>query len=807
MKFQMSYTTSTNTMLTLRFSPFFLVAVLTLFVVPTSQTTGQTTTADNLYLAVQQAQAALGPGEAGDVVRDRFLIRELETESAKGFTADLALLQEAATQLGQADGLSQELVAVKAALDAHLSNLRGSVDVDMQGRVSALATVLEPVDLGVLTTGRDRTLESLKALDEYHQHALSYFGRHYLNKKLGFKDLVTSLKEFDFTVGDNQNQFNRDVNSLRNRLSNARRVFGGATYTHPGFKMANAEQQITELEQQIVAYLLYQSRRKASFEEMLQVRKQAFVSQDGATVPSDDRLFQAELGRWLAFLSRRDQADGLDAAVRRQFSRPNLRLSVRESMVNRLAAQPVSQLDYLDEVIVGSRAQGWTQTTGLVSLDFVDSPHSALVSIDLSGSLTSSAYSKEGPVTAYTSTAGSFQASRDVEVNVGNLTVYKPEANARVSTRFEGTNCIPLVTRIASNRFHERQWRAEEVGSERARDRVLGQFSDQSSEALNNGTEQLDARARQKEILDFMNQLRRDISEVLAEDKDGNIDGPYDLIDPFVLPRVFVTTTDSALHVGAVLEANNRLASGSEPPGETVPCDVRLQIHESMVSNLIAPFVQNRLIENWQFRNTVDSLASGTIELPEEDEDRPFAIRFEEGRPVQIEFDNNEIGITVFGREFRQGRNSYTDPLSIHVRLRVIRHDGQLKLSRATKALASFTYDPLKDKNWDVTFRSFLQDNLDAAIGDVEAPEDAMPLADDLLVFAEYIEDEEIRKHMENMTLVECSAEDGWLTLGWNYASGDESAFTTHTPGIQNVASTPKSTELSDSSPSDETAR
>jgi len=170
--------------------------------------------------------------------------------------------------------------------------------------------------------------------------------------------------------------------------------------------------------------------------------------------------------------------------------------------------------------------------------------------------------------------------------------------------------------------------------------------------------------------------------------------------------------------------------------------------------------------------------------MPEGEDDRPFAIRFEDGRPVQVEFDNQEIGITVFGKEFRQGRNSYTDALSIKVRARIIQHDGQLKLSRSTKAEAKFTYEPLEGKSMDVTFRSFLQDNLDKAIGDIETPEEAFPLPDDLLLVLDYIEDETIRQQLKRMKLVECSADNGWLTLGWNYSDSDNISNSSYTPAI-----------------------
>ncbi|MCP4885193.1 MAG: hypothetical protein GY904_01060, partial [Planctomycetaceae bacterium] len=170
----------------------------------------------------------------------------------------------------------------------------------------------------------------------------------------------------------------------------------------------------------------------------------------------------------------------------------------------------------------------------------------------------------------------------------------------------------------------------------------------------------------------------------------------------------------------------------NNPPAKTVPVDVRVQIHESMLSNFLAPFLQNRLLENWKIRNTVESLVGDNVKLPAQTDDRPFAIRFEDGRPIQFEFAGNELGVTIFGKEFRQGETSYADPLNINIRFRLINDNGELKVIRSAKAVTAFTYDPLPGKSLDVGFKSFLQDNLDKAMSN-DAMENAISLPPNLI--------------------------------------------------------------------------
>ena len=149
--------------------------------------------------------------------------------------------------------------------------------------------------------------------------------------------------------------------------------------------------------------------------------------------------------------------------------------------------------------------------------------------------------------------------------------------------------------------------RAQEIASERARVRVLDQFTNQTNEALAKGVKRLDeARSQRTEIVDFFKNIRKQISEEFSKNEAGIIETPYDLIDPFILPRLFVTSSDSTLKIAGVLEAENRLAAPNNPPAKTVPVDVRVQIHESLLSNIIAPFLQDRLLENWKIRNTIE---------------------------------------------------------------------------------------------------------------------------------------------------------------------------------------------------------
>ncbi len=755
-------------------------------------------TADDLYLAVLQAQFELGDSTESDAIRDQFGIRQLETESARGFTADPYVFQSSLAALSAVPELPDSLRDVQRALAVHVDALDSANGTSVPEFLGGLSGELEAVSRSDLSRERDKVVEALAELDALHEESLSYYGRHYFNKRLGLPALVARLVDFGFGLeisglpddpaGGGDQDFNRELNTLRGELGAARQRFAFASGDYPTTLMSRAERAIAGFEQQVTAYLIGQTTRALQVFRDNLIRRRGVFAQGSVADARSSRLFQAELGRLAGMLEDRKQSGGFRTATRRLYSHPNLRLTVQESLVNRISVRPVSNIDHVDEVVLGSRAQGWSSTTGQVSFDFLNHPYSAVIRLNFAGSVESQASTKEGPVTAYTSTTGALAANRDIAANIGNISVFPVNAWATLNTDFRGTNCIPLVERIAFRRFSEREAHAEAIASTRAQARVRDEFTTETDAALDDGLTQVDSfRSRRVELLAELNQFRRKFSEILAESEEGPIEGPVEMVDPFVLPRLFVTSTDSELNVGGVLEGDNRLAAPSPADRAAIPADVRLQLHESFVSNLIAPLVQDRLVQNWQFSRLAEGLSSGALVVPAPEDERRWAILFEDGRPVQIEFDNNELVVTIYGKEFRDENRRYTDPLYISLRYRIVDVDGQLKLVRTSRAKVDFTFPPAPGKTLDpdaIIFRQFLQDNFDKALGD-DPSESAIDLPPHLIP-VENIGDDELRQRLTDARLVECVAENGWLTLGWNYLPGHimGPVQVTYTPAI-----------------------
>ncbi len=751
--------------------------------------------ADQLYQAVVQLQFKLGTGEQADQIRDQLGLRQLEAEAAKGFLANPVILNNILGTLQTLPEADKKYAALIGSLQTHLKSMQRS-DRDFLEHVAEISGELELVTVEAIDATRQRLVKTLKALDEFNKSELSYYGRHYLNKRLELPALIKDLGELDFKPPAEQADLANYIGQLarfRNRLIQAQDRFGLAATEYGNIYLARSEVEINRMERQLFAFLLPRAARTFSaVKNELAKRARVFRDPPGNPANPYGRLFQAELGRWLAIYGQRDQKGDFAALARQMFSKPNLKITVREEFVNQMASQPVSEVAHVDQVILGSRAQGWSYTNGSVNLDFIDDPHSARISVALSGSVVSNTYTKEGRVTAYTSANGGIYASRGLVASVGSISVGRPTASARVSSQFLGTNCIGLVERIARGRYQERRQRADQIASQRAQAQVLERFTRQSDEALQQGLEQADTlKNRRGELIDELNKFRKDFSEILAEDEQGVIQRPVKLVDPFILPRISVKTTHNELQIFGLLEGDNRLAAWSDPPPAIAPVDVRLQIHESMASNAIAPLIQGQLIQNWQFARIADGLTSGEVEFPTPADDKRFAIQFMDGRPIQVEFEDNEIAVTVFGEQFRRDADRFRDPIMINIRFRVVNDQGKLKLVRSGKAKAEFAI-PAKPGELppeSIAFREFLQGNLDEAMK-TDPLEEAIELPPNLLPL-DFVEEPEIRERLKNALLVEFTTGGGWLTAGWNYLPPGvgETLQTINTPAIWDVSS------------------
>jgi hypothetical protein len=396
-------------------------------------------------------------------------------------------------------------------------------------------------------------------------------------------------------------------------------------------------------------------------------------------------------------------------------------------------------------------------------------------------------YTRQGPITAYTGSVADVEGRRSLLVSPAGLVDFAPYVAANLCSSFRGTDCLPIVDRLAYGQYEKQKRASEAVGAYLTEQKLMRQFSQQTGDAIARGRQTLgDARRRSLEFRRSLAKFRREFVVAGTETADVPAErrpSPTEVLPPFPIPEIWLQTDDTRLAVFGAIVGTNQLAATSPPPHIMLASDVSLQLHESLVANFIAPALEGRTLYSNEFARKAEAFLD---EVPaglqfQGDEGDIWSITFANARPVQFEFDNNRIRVTVSGRQFERGER-YREAMLITLQYQIRWLDGKLKLVREGQAVVDFATPGQKNAR-EIAFKTFLQDQLNKSMqGD--PLEQAVDLPDNLIPVDRFPNLQDPQR-LRDLQLVELHSDQGWLTLGWNYApAGPNAAGPVYTPMI-----------------------
>lgn len=297
--------------------------------------------------------------------------------------------------------------------------------------------------------------------------------------------------------------------------------------------------------------------RRENLAELLQPQIQKLTELLPEWKANGLRTKQIETIRIIGFLEAINQAEDLVAAFKRTYWRNNAVISVSESLINRFATRPVENSQPVNEKILDNQVYGVAKTKGQVKIDFVPNALQAHLSLHLTGNLESNNYTQKGPVTVYADSQAPIEARRSIYLNGGGWYQKSPYGAVNLASFFKGTSCGNLIDRIAQKQFELQREGATAIAARRAQQRLLTQFNNETGEALANGRTQA--------------QTGRDNSIAFK---------------PF-RPTFYVLTSEHFLQAYANRYGNSQLTAFAQPPAMTVPSDLALQVHESLLNNYL----------------------------------------------------------------------------------------------------------------------------------------------------------------------------------------------------------------------------
>ncbi|HMO12553.1 MAG TPA: hypothetical protein PKD64_03105 [Pirellulaceae bacterium] len=727
-----------------------------------------------LQLNLHRTQEWLGSGQTADYWREYLWLGELEALSALGLQADVQRLSEIGSLLNTShpaidhpifQSLNQAIQRQVAAIDA---GQRGKMVLDEENGFQEITNAN-------LESAKQDLLAELILLRQFISETFWGIDRPKIMRELQLNELIALLESIDFLDEKSQvegreglDQRQRKIVLLAPTLRSLKPKYRIATSQHGDFYLQIVEHRLDYFER-LCTWAVNSTLSERNFRQNLK----GFNENVEKLHDPSNRYAQLKVSQGLGWLYHMGQAPDVISAVRQQYSKPNFRVTVQESLLNEFARRrPVRDVRWIDEVILDNRAQGFAFTNGSIGVDLVPNDYEAHIEINLNGTINSNSKTKKGPITGFSSSFATFSANRPIIANVGGLLYGEADAWADLTTAFLGTDCcLNLVNQIADQEYLKRKDRSEQIASGRARERIFEQFDEETAKELDKGKESI----AEAHLAYF--KLYRQVSEFRYRmatagkpliDAAGNPFKPADVFDYIRLPESRINTNETALFVHSFLEDWNRLGAVNDPPETAIQADLLLQIHESMLSNLASTIVDGKTFKSSEFADIAESFASEVPDNLRMDGDKEFTITFEKSQPVQFVFEDQKIGVIINGANFRKDRND-TGPMFIRANFKLIDVDGKLKLVRDGSLKADFS-EPGQRSVEQITVRTVIQDQLDA-MAEQEVDENEIELPADLIPrkLLYQIEGFEQKDELDNFRLVVANATDGWLTLGWQY--------------------------------------
>jgi len=465
--------------------------------------------------------------------------------------------------------------------------------------------------------------------------------------------------------------------------------------------------------------------------------------------PGGDRNKQLEVARIIGLLENVDQAITLTTAFKRTFWRQNALVYVGESLVNQLAGRPVQQTQPVYEVILDNEVFGTATTQGQVRIDFVPNPSQAHISLQMAGRVNSDNYTPAGPITAYTGSQADVEARRSIYLNVGGWYQRAPYGAANLQSYFKGTSCGRLIDRLAESQFQNQQSAAEAIGARRAENRLVRQFDQETTTALQQGRRDM--------------QQRRESMGWLRDNR----------------PTAYLLTDENFLQVYAKKYNGTQTLALAPPPAVVAPSELAMQLHDSFITNTVEAALAGRVITHEDVARIEEEIkreieaSGGQIPATEPVQREAFELTLANARPVEVRFEQQMIQVVINIRNFKAQGQSINDA-QVLVRLKLLldpADPSQLRLRQLGDIRASLL-DPNKIDLNTATVLDLIENTLNRELQRQRESETGQPglaLPVHLLdpQWVAELNDPQITRLIAAARLVALSFEQGWATVAW----------------------------------------
>lgn len=334
------------------------------------------------------------------------------------------------------------------------------------------------------------------------------------------------------------------------------------------------------------------------------------------------------------WLQSAGQAKGLIEAIRANFVRPNMYAQASCGLVAAAVARAVDEIQPVEDCILEVAIRGTGHARGQATAQLIPNPERAQINIVFNGTVNSNTIGfAERNVRVFSTGITQILTRKPVFLEPERIWAMASAGDAQTQTNIDDIEAQRrIVERIAWRRARQQQPLADAIAAQHAAQRANAQADAQGDPQV--------ARADQR----YQTQVRQPLYE-------RNI---Y----PQML-RYF--TTAEAVHAVGLEGGPADLGASTVPPPVAQPLDLTVQLHESMVNNMIEGLFGGAVMTEERFQKNLTELFGTLPERFKSDDDgESWTITFARRQPISVHFKGaNEFSITVRGRSYARDDERY----------------------------------------------------------------------------------------------------------------------------------------------------
>ena len=360
---------------------------------------------------------------------------------------------------------------------------------------------------------------------------------------------------------------------------------------------------------------------------------------ENETLTNDQRVGLMARLRWLEDVH---QAPELVATVRQRFGQANFIVSTSAEALALGLTRPVDDVRPLNEVIMGVRLRGSSTTSGYVTPRLLPSADGAIVELLLSGTTRSRSRGSERSVTVTGNATTQVHVCKVVVIDANGIHTQPSRASCTTRSRIRGIHVQRrlgrrLISRIAARRANEQRPMVERISARRAEARF--------------------ARLMDREVDTIVASGRSRIGQRLRH--------PLERLNMFPR-RMHFSSSPQHLNMVAWQGRSAQLAACTPPP-DVAGQNLIIKLHESAILNSSVNAIGGLSVDDQRAAQLARELLGRVpAALDDTSEDyEPWSITFDSRQPLQTEFDNGLMTISIRGSRFVRGDRELNRQLEI----------------------------------------------------------------------------------------------------------------------------------------------